>query len=91
MRYLAIGDIHGCFTALRTLAEFVPIGPEDRLITLGDYVDRGPDSAAVIDWLIHREEQGGLVAIRGNHEVMMMLARRNGAALRVESRCGAVV
>jgi hypothetical protein len=37
-RHLAIGDIHGCFQALRTLADFIGIRAEDVLITLGDYV-----------------------------------------------------
>ena len=47
MRYLAVGDIHGCFKALTTLAEFVPFYPHDVVITLGDYVDRGPHPLAV--------------------------------------------
>ena len=88
MRTLAIGDIHGCFTALRTLAAFVPIGDDDRVVTLGDHVDRGPDSAAVIDWLIDRGRQGGLVALRGNHEVMMLQARGRAEALRAWLRAG---
>ena len=45
MRTLVIGDIHGCSKALRTLLDAVKPGPEDVLITLGDYVDRGPDWA----------------------------------------------
>jgi serine/threonine protein phosphatase 1 len=75
VRYLAIGDIHGCFNALTTLIEFVAPGSDDVLITLGDYVNRGPDSCAVLDWLIGYNQQGNLVALRGNHEVMMMRAR----------------
>jgi len=77
MRNLAIGDIHGCFMALETLAAFVPIGLDDRVIALGDYVDRGSDSREVLDWLIERDRQGGLIALRGNHEVMMLDAREN--------------
>lgn len=76
-RHLAIGDIHGCFSALQSLAAFVPFRPEDVLITLGDYVDRGPDSQAVLDWLIQRRQQGTLVPLRGNHEIMMMQARES--------------
>ena len=52
MRTLVIGDIHGCSQALRTLLNAVQPGPEDVLITLGDYVDRGPDSKGVIDLLL---------------------------------------
>ena len=46
MRTLVIGDIHGCSTALRTLLAVVAPQPKDLIITLGDYVDRGPDRAA---------------------------------------------
>ncbi|MGE0529553.1 MAG: metallophosphoesterase family protein [Bdellovibrionales bacterium] len=72
---LAIGDIHGCFQALLTLEQLVPFGPADQLITLGDYVDRGPKSREVLDWLIARNEQGRLIALRGNHDIMMMESR----------------
>ena len=82
MRHLAVGDIHGCFRALQALAAGVPFGPEDMLITLGDYVDRGPDSCAVLDWLIDRDRRGKLVALRGNHEVMMLRARESEDLLR---------
>ena len=74
-RHLAIGDIHGCFNALRTLAEFVGLNPSDTIITLGDYVNRGPNSCAVLDWLIHQYAIGNLIPIRGNHEIMMLNAR----------------
>lgn len=78
MRTLAIGDIHGCLTALTTVLDAAGLSDEDRLITLGDYVDRGPDSRGVIDWLIERKSTvGNLVALRGNHD-MMMLAARDG-------------
>ena len=74
-RILSIGDIHGCDTALKTLVEFVPVLDNDLLVTLGDYVDRGPHSCQVLDWLIQRHETGQLVALRGNHELMMLDAR----------------
>ena len=74
-RVLAIGDIHGCFAALQALAEFVPIRDDDLLVTLGDYVDRGPDTRDVLDWLIARLAGGQLIPLCGNHEVMMLDAR----------------
>ena len=77
MRTLAIGDIHGCLTALRVLERTVPLRAEDSLIVLGDMVDRGPDSSQVLDWAIERHEQGRLIALRGNHEIMMLEAKRN--------------
>lgn len=75
MRRLAIGDIHGCFRALETLAEFVALQHEDRIVTLGDYVNRGPGSRDVLQWLIEWKDAGQLVALRGNHDVMMCEAR----------------
>ena len=57
MRTLAIGDIHGCSRALRALLDAVGPTPEDRIVTLGDYIDRGPDSYAVIDQLLAHKEQ----------------------------------
>ena len=79
-RLLAIGDIHGCFRALSTLVEFVKLTPEDMLVTLGDYVNRGPNTHAVLDWLIHRSRTGTLIPLRGNHELMMLNARESSEA-----------
>ena len=75
MRTLAIGDIHGSFRSLSALEAYVGFKPEDQIITLGDYVDRGPDSRAVIEWLMQRQAEGKLIALRGNHELMMLAAR----------------
>lgn len=82
MRTLAIGDIHGCSTALRTLAKLVGFTPEDRLITLGDYVDKGPDVPGVLEWLCRRADRDprSLIALRGNHDQMMLDARQDAAA-----------
>lgn len=74
-RLLAIGDIHGCFTALQALVAYVPIRDDDLLVTLGDYVDRGPNSREVLQWLIARHATGHLIPLRGNHEIMMLEAR----------------
>jgi serine/threonine protein phosphatase 1 len=81
VRHLAIGDIHGAFRSLTRLAEFVPFRPEDTLITLGDYVDKGPQSFEVVDWLIDWSRRGRLIALRGNHELMMLRAREDRRAL----------
>jgi serine/threonine protein phosphatase 1 len=74
-RTLAIGDIHGCLTALDALLDLVAPDPDERLITLGDYVDRGPDSRGVLDRLIALYDAGRLVPLRGNHDEMMVVAR----------------
>jgi serine/threonine protein phosphatase 1 len=75
MRLLAIGDIHGCLTAFNTLLKLVAPQPDDRIVTLGDYVDRGPDSRGVLDRLIALHAGGRLVALRGNHDIMMLNTR----------------
>jgi serine/threonine protein phosphatase 1 len=77
MRTIAIGDIHGCQTALAKLLEELDPRPEDLLIFLGDYIDRGPASRAVIDLLIQRSGKSPCVFLRGNHEVMILEGRRD--------------
>jgi serine/threonine protein phosphatase 1 len=75
MRTIAIGDIHGSFTALTTLLEAIRPTPDDRIIFLGDYVDGGPDSKSVLDSLISEPSLQSAIFLRGNHEVMMLEAR----------------
>ena len=48
MKSFVIGDIHGCERELRYLIDGLPLGQGDRLVFLGDYIDRGPDSCAEI-------------------------------------------
>lgn len=79
-RHLAIGDIHGCYSALRRLIEVVRPQKDDVLIMLGDYVDRGPDSCQVVDWLIEASNTRQLHALRGNHDLMMLEARSSKSA-----------
>jgi serine/threonine protein phosphatase 1 len=78
MRVLAIGDIHGCLGAFDELLKWVEPTPDDLVITLGDYVDRGPDSRGVLDRLIALKRTLNLICLRGNHEVMMVNARYGG-------------
>lgn len=70
MRTIVVGDIHGCTKALLALIEAIKPKLDDRLIFLGDYVDRGPDSRGVIDQLISLRERCQLVCLLGNHEIM---------------------
>lgn len=88
MRVLAIGDIHGCSRALDALLAAVKPQPEDLIVTLGDYVDRGSDSRGVLDRLIALHATGRLVALRGNHEQMMVEARQDPAAVEGWITCG---
>ena len=88
MRVLAIGDIHGHHQALQTLLKRVDPQPEDRIVTLGDYVDRGPDARRVIDWLIAESQTGRLIPLCGNHELMMLRAREDKDHLHDWLGCG---
>jgi len=78
MRLLAIGDIHGCLAAFNDLLNWVRPTPEDVLIALGDFVDRGPDTAGVLERLLDLKTSLALICLRGNHEEMMVAARRGG-------------
>jgi serine/threonine protein phosphatase 1 len=68
-RDLAVGDIHGCFGLLDARLAALGFAPSrDRLFSVGDLVDRGPDSARAADYLA----QPWFHAVRGNHEQMAL-------------------
>ena len=52
MRTIAIGDIHGCSLALAALLEALAPQPDDRLVFMGDYIDRGSNSRGVLDLVV---------------------------------------
>ena len=65
-----IPDVHGCAKTLRSLVEsFIKLSKEDELFLLGDYIDRGPSSKEVIDYLMDLQAQGYRIhCLKGNHE-----------------------
>lgn len=71
-RLIAIGDIHGCSTALARLLDEIAPRPEDTIVTLGDYVNRGPDSRGVIERLMDLGDQCTLVPLLGNHDEVFL-------------------
>ena len=76
-RTFVIADIHGCFKTLKALIEtqLMPTA-EDNFIFLGDYIDRGPDSKSVINYLIYiKDTFKNSVFLRGNHEQMFLDAQ----------------
>lgn len=73
-RTIAVGDIHGCSAALESLLERIAPGPADTIVTLGDYVDRGPDSRGVLERLIALGDRCRLVPLLGNHDLMLLQA-----------------
>lgn len=76
-RHLAIGDIHGCVSALRDLLEFVALRDDDVIVFLGDYVNRGPDSHGVMESLLELTDDYNVHCLWGNHELMMLDAYRD--------------
>jgi len=71
-RIIAIADVHGYWASLRAILEAIEPGPTDTIVTLGDYVDRGPDSPQVLDELIKLQERCRLMPILGNHDEMLL-------------------
>lgn len=74
MRKIAISDIHGCVKTFKyLLEEKIKLHPRDHLFLLGDYIDRGPDSKGVIDYIFYLKEAGyQLSCLLGNHEEMLL-------------------
>lgn len=79
MRTIAIGDIHGCYNELKTLIdELIDNGyydhEMDRIVFLGDYVDRGENSREVIKYIREMQMEYGenVIALMGNHEEMLL-------------------
>jgi diadenosine tetraphosphatase ApaH/serine/threonine PP2A family protein phosphatase len=71
----AIGDVHGCLDKLvRLLARCRQHGGGEpsRLVFVGDYIDRGPDSRGVIETLLALQREQEVIYLRGNHEAMVL-------------------
>jgi serine/threonine protein phosphatase 1 len=83
-RTLAIGDIHGCLAALEAVLAAVRLRPDDTLVTLGDYVDRGPDSRGVIERLLAVRQECRLIPLLGNHDEMLLNVYDGDAELYVD-------
>lgn len=73
-RLFAIGDIHGCYTPFHELVvKIIDLKKTDRLILLGDYIDRGEQSKEVIDFIIDLRKKGfDVTPLIGNHESMLL-------------------
>src|SRR6056297_2712639 len=73
-RTIAIGDVHGCADEFEELLNALELEPEDRVIQLGDLVNRGPSSHAALELA----RQYKVEAIIGNHELRLLRAREEG-------------
>jgi len=65
LKTLIIGDIHGCYQEFLELLDKTGVSNEDKIIALGDIIDRGPDSMSVINFFISHHNA---LCILGNHE-----------------------
>ena len=87
-RTIAIGDTHGHSDALAGLLRLIEPTSEDTIVTLGDYVDCGPDSRGVLDMLIELADRCRLVPLLGNHDEMMLAAREGRDNLKFWLKLG---
>jgi serine/threonine protein phosphatase 1 len=73
-RTFIIGDIHGCLDMLEKLMDKITWSPDkDRLIFLGDYIDRGGSPKGVVDYILDLTRRSSLVeCLKGNHEAMLL-------------------
>jgi len=73
-KIFAIGDIHGCLDKLEELIGKIPADPrKDRLVFLGDYIDRGTQSREVVDYVINlKHTYKNIFYLMGNHELMFL-------------------
>jgi serine/threonine protein phosphatase 1 len=72
LQYIAIGDIHGCLKSIEALWQTISVYRDAKFVFVGDYIDRGPDSKGVIDFLIKIQSERNCVFLRGNHEQMLL-------------------
>ncbi|KAA3440463.1 metallophosphoesterase family protein [Rufibacter hautae] len=80
MARYAISDIHGCLVTFRKMVEeVIQLQPQDHLYLLGDYINKGPDSKGVLDYIFSLQRQGyRLTCIRGNHDQLLLDAVDQG-------------
>jgi hypothetical protein len=81
-RTIVIGDVHGCLAELEELLAAAAPGPSDRLVFLGDLLDRGPDPVGVL----HRVRALGADCVLGNHEEKHLRYAAHEARRRSEPR-----
>lgn len=87
-RLFAVGDVHGCSIALKTLIEAIAPQPADTIVFLGDVIDYGPDTRGVLDQLIELSQRCRLILIQGNHEEMLFHALTGRDNRRYWESCG---
>jgi len=88
-RRLVIPDIHGCARTFMALLEQLALTAEDQIFILGDMINRGPDSHEALDTILALQDQGlSVMALRGNHEEMLLAAIEAGPERLAEFMTG---
>jgi len=80
-RTLVIGDLHGGLKALQQLWERADIGPNDRLVFLGDYADGWSQTPELFDFLIEKKSHQPMVLLMGNHDALLAEWLEQGAPI----------
>ena len=89
LRIYAIGDVHGRIDLLKRVSQAIASdiaarpAAQTTEIFLGDYIDRGPDSRAVLDWLVYSPPSAGRrICLKGNHEAVALQYLRDPSSIR---------
>ncbi len=84
LKYLIIGDIHGQYDKLKQIMNQVEVSDYKNIIFVGDYIDRGPKSKEVINYLIDlkHNNKDKIILLEGNHEDMVLQVLENGLMTR---------
>jgi serine/threonine protein phosphatase 1 len=77
-KIIAIGDVHGCLQTLKALWKKLEPYSDLPHLFIGDYIDRGPDSKGVVDFLMRVKSDRKCIFLRGNHEQMLLDALEQG-------------
>lgn len=94
MATYALGDVHGCYKTLRKLLRRIDFDPNhDRLWLVGDLVNRGPDSLAVLRWAreLHGKMGERLRVVQGNHDLHLQALAAGIVRLRSKDTLKAVL
>jgi serine/threonine protein phosphatase 1 len=84
-KVFAIGDVHGCSKTFRKLlTDQIGIRKSDEVFCVGDYIDRGPDSKGVVDFILELRNEGFQIhTLRGNHEQLMLESTEDSESLKL--------
>lgn len=84
-KIFVVGDIHGCLRKLTKLMSLIDIEDgEDTVVFLGDFIDRGPDSHGVVEFILDfKKDKTKVVCLMGNHEELFLSYMQDGGNLDV--------